>query len=170
MVSIGGKTYGIRRVVVHPEWVELGPHDIGLIQLSTPVTGVSPLPLYEGRDEAGQIAILVGHGDTRSGKGGPWQQDGLVRGATGKVESSGGGHLVFRFHAPPDGTDLEGAPGRGDSGGPALLEAGGRAFVAGVSSAGFDGSAGPGTYGAVDHFTRVSDHVEWIRETIRTAK
>jgi hypothetical protein len=43
------------------------------------------------------------------------------------------------------------------------LIVGGRPQVAGVSSAGFDGRNGPGTYGAVDHFTRVSEHFGWIR-------
>ena len=39
--------------------------------------------------------------------------------------------------------------------------------AAGVSSAGFDGKDGPGTYGAVDRFTRVSEHLEWIRRVMK---
>ncbi len=38
----------------------------------------------------------------------------------------------------------------------------GKFYIAGVSSAGFDGVAGPGTYGAADHFTRVSSYLGWI--------
>ena len=149
----------------HPAWRELGPHDVGLLELATPVTGVEPLGLYSGSDEVGKLAVLVGHGDVRSngGQGGDWAQDARARGATNVVDVIDEGRLVFRFDEPPAGTDLEGAPGRGDSGGPALIVVAGRPLVAGVSSAGFDGHNGPGTYGAVDHFTRVSEHLAWIR-------
>ena len=168
-VRIAGRAYTIRRTIVHPQWVELGPHDIGLVELTEAVTGVAPLPLYEARDEVGQLAILVGHGDTRTGLGGPWVSDGRARGAMSKVTGIDDGRLVFRFDAPPAGPDLGGAPGRGDSGGPALLLRGAGAYVAGISSAGFDGDNGPGTYGAVDHFTRVSDYIAWIHDAIGQA-
>ena len=52
---------------------------------------------------------------------------------------------------------------------PTLLREGSSFAVAGVSSAGFDGASGPGTYGAVDHFTRVSDYLGWIRETLASS-
>ncbi len=168
-VHIGGRTYNIRRAIAHPRWRELGPHDLGLLELSEPVIGVTPLPLYEGRDEEGQLATLVGHGDTRTGLGGPWSSDGRARGAVSRVVGIDDGRLVFRFDAPPNGEELSGAPGRGDSGGPALLRRGPRVYVAGVSSAGFDGANGPGTYGAVDHFTRVSDYLVWIRGIIASS-
>jgi len=161
-VNLGGRSYTILRAVVHPRWKELGPHDIGLLELSEPVTGVAPLALFAGSDEKGQLATLVGHGDTRTGKGGPWITDGRARGCISRVVSVQDGVLVFRFDAPPAGPDLAGAPGRGDSGGPAMLRVGSSVYVAGVSSAGFDGLNGPGTYGAVDHFTRVSTYRTWI--------
>ena len=165
-VIVGGREYVIRRAVPHPQWRELGPHDIGLLELAEPVSGVEPLALYRGRDEVGRTVVFVGHGDTRTGLGGPWQADGLKRGATSLVEAIDEGRLVLRFREPPEGGELEGAPGRGDSGGPALIESGGRAWIAGVSSAGFDGRNGPGTYGAVDHYTRVSDYLDWIESVI----
>lgn len=165
-VIIGGIAHDIRRAIVHPQWRELGPHDIGLLELADAVSGVTPLPLYEGRDEVGQPATLVGHGDTRTGRGGSWVSDGRARAAVSRVLGVDQGRLIFRFDAPPKGEDLGGAPGRGDSGGPALLRRGSTVYVAGVSSAGYDGANGPGTYGAVDHFTRVSDYLAWIRETM----
>jgi hypothetical protein len=168
-VVFGDRGYQVRRVVLHPDWVELGPHDIALVELAEPVTGIAPIPFYAGRGEVGRIATLVGHGDTRSAVGGPWVRDGRRRGATSRVEGVDGPRLVFRFDRPPAGTELEGAPGRGDSGGPALLDVDGSVAVAGVSSAGFDGEAGPGTYGAVDHYTRVSDHLDWLRRTMASA-
>lgn len=161
---VGGRDLPIRRAIPHPRWVTMGPHDIGLLELGEPVEDIEPMAPYAGTGEVGQSVVIVGHGDTRTGLGGPWRGDGLARGATSRVESLDGARLVLRFRAPPDAEDLAGAPGRGDSGGPALIEVDGQWYVAGVSSAGFDGAHGPGTYGAVDHFTRVSDYVSWIRE------
>lgn len=163
-IMIGTEEYRVIRQVVHPKWQELGPHDIGLLELDRAVTGVTPLGLYAATDEKGQLATIVGHGDTRTGQGGAWRMDGLARGAVTRVVGTDEDHLLFRFETPPKGEDLAGAPGRGDSGGPALLEVNGEVLVAGVSSAGFDGKNGPGTYGAVDHFTRVSQYVDWIRK------
>ena len=124
------------------------------------------MPLYAGNDETGAIATLVGHGDTRTGRGGSWSSDFVRRAATNRVETARSGRLVFRFDEPPDATDLEGTPGRGDSGGPALLRVNGQYHVAGVSSAGTDGRYGPATYGAEDHFTRVADYLDWIRAIV----
>jgi hypothetical protein len=126
------------------------------------VDGVTPVTLYAGDGEAGTVATLVGHGDTRTGQGGTWARDFVRRAATNRVEAVQRGRLVFRFDEPPAATELEGTPGRGDSGGPALLRIDGRYVVAGVSSAGTDGRYGPATYGAEDHFTRVADYVDWI--------
>ncbi|MEP6573607.1 MAG: trypsin-like serine protease [Gemmatimonadota bacterium] len=169
-VTLGGREYAIRQAIVHPAWHELGPHDVGLLELAEPVTSVEPLSLYDGHDEVGKTAILVGHGDVRpeGGHGGEWIRDGRARAATSVVQGVDEGRLVFRFDEPPKGTDLQGAPGRGDSGGPALLTVDGAPRVAGVSSAGFDGKQGPGTYGAVDHFTRVSEHLDWIRGAMKS--
>lgn len=140
----------------------MGPHDVGLIQLSRPVVGARPVPLYRDRNERGRVAVLLGHGKHGDGTKRQFVEDGIARGATSVVDSTDASWLYFSFDAPPKGTRLEGAPGPGDSGGPALLEKGGKIFVAGVSSAGYDGHAGPATYGAVDVFTRVSTHAVWI--------
>ena len=57
---------------------------------------------------------------------------------------------------------MEGTAGPGDSGGPAFIELDGVPLVAGVSSLGEPGDNGPGTYGAREHYVRVSSHTEWI--------
>ena len=95
--------------------------------------------------------------------------DGRIRGATSRVDSTSAAWLYFSFDAPPKGTDLEGAPGPGDSGGPAFLMTGSTPAIAGISSAGFDGESGPGSYGAVDVFTRVSSHAAWIDSIVGTS-
>jgi hypothetical protein len=157
-----GTNYAIAKVFIHPQWTEMGPHDVALLKLAKPVTGVAPIKLYTDADESGQIATIVGHGDTRSGKGGQWLSDGQARGATSKIERADNHWIYTTFDEPPAGTDLEGAPGRGDSGGPALLIKQGKPYVAGVSSLGTDGRNGPGTYGAEDSFVRISSYQDWI--------
>jgi hypothetical protein len=167
-VHIGSRDYVADRIVVHPAWRDLGPHDIGLIHLATPVSGVEPLGLYRRSAERGAVAILVGHGATGVGSSRNRIDDGKRRGATSKVDSVTNAWLYFSFDAPPGGTAVEGAPGAGDSGGPAILSDRGASRVAGISSAGFDGRYGPGTYGARDAFTRVSTHVAWIDSVMKS--
>ena len=169
-VRIESQDYVADRIVVHPEWHDLGPHDIALIHLARSVTGVEPLSLYRGNAERGAVAILVGHGATGVGSSHERIDDGRRRGATSKVDSASSAWLYFSFDAPPRGTSVEGAPGPGDSGGPAIISTGGISRVAGISSAGFDGRYGPGTYGARDAFTRVSTHVGWIDTVMRSSQ
>jgi hypothetical protein len=166
-VDIAGRTYQIDRVVVHGEWRELGPHDVGLIRLRQPVVGVTPIPMYRGTRERGSIAAIVGHGGSGTGASRDRSEDGRRRAATSRVDSVSRAWIYFSFDTPPKGTELEGAPGPGDSGGPAIISVNGRPQVAGVSSAGFDGRDGPGSYGAIDVFTRVSTHVAWIDSVMR---
>ena len=160
--TIGSEDYTADFVAMHPAWRDLGEHDVALIHLSRPVTGVIPIPLYRDSIEAGSTATLVGHGAAGIGESRDRPEDGERRGATSRVDSVSAAWLYFSFDAPPQGTELEGAPGRGDSGGPAIITSKGKQAVAGISSAGFDGRDGPGTYGAVDVFTRISTHLQWI--------
>lgn len=161
-VRIGPKEYAITEVVVHPAWHELGPSDIALVRLGSAVTGVAPITLFRGTHERGRIAILVGHGGAGVGTDRVRTEDGRARAATSRVDSVDSRSLYFSFDEPPKGTDLEGAPGPGDSGGPALVTVGERVEIAGVSSAGYDERFGPTTYGAVDVFSRVSRFARWI--------
>jgi len=161
-ISIVDKKYEVDRVVLHPAWVDLGPHDIALVHLTTKVKGVKPISLYRDSKERSSLATIVGHGSSGTGDSRRRVDDGKRRAATSRVDSVNSGWLYFSFDSPPRGTAMEGAPGAGDSGGPAIITVNGVPKVAGISSAGFDGRNGPGTYGAVDAFTRVSTHIAWI--------
>ena len=168
-VDIGGATYRVAETFVHPNWTEMGPNDVGLLRLDRSVSGVTPVALYRGKNETGQIATLLGHGKAGTGADRNRVEDDKARGATSRVDSADSQWLYFSFDAPPSGTDLEGAQGPGDSGGPALITIGGKIYIAGVSSAGYDGVDGPGTYGAVDVFTRVSTHIAWIDSVMKNS-
>jgi len=154
--------YSVDQVVVHPDFSPMGPNDIALLHLNTPVPDVSPVDLFRSRDEEGQMLILVGHGDTKKGTGGDWVRDPRRRGATNVVDEVNDAHIIFDFDAPGEATDLEGTAGPGDSGGPAFITVDGTARVAGVSSLGEPGENGPGTYGAREHYVRVSSYATWI--------
>ena len=165
-VICGDAEYAVDTVYIHPDWEDMGPHDVAVLQLAGEVRGIEPLPLYEGRDEQGKVAVLVGHGASGTGDASDRFDDGQRRGATNVIESANDRYIRFHFDAPPDATDLEGIPGPGDSGGPALIELDGVPYVAGVSSLGEPGANGPGTYGANDYFVRVSTHIDWIRAAL----
>lgn len=163
-IRFGDESYAIDRIVTHPEWKEMGAHDIALVKLSRSVTGVTPLALYEQQDESDKRVVFVGHGGTGTGLTGPQRpEDGLKRGATNVVDSADADWLFFRFDAPPQGSELEGISGPGDSGGPALIQVGGAHHVAGISVWGKPGPNGRGTYGATEGYTRVSTHASWLR-------
>ncbi len=165
-ILINDRPVRVRRAFVHPDWRPMAPVDIALLELETAVTGVDTALFNEGRDEMGQTAVLVGHGRTGNGASRERWDDDLRRGATNRIDQVNAEHLVFRFDAPPGGTELEGIPGAGDSGGPALIERNGRWYVLGVSHAGEPGEHGPGTYGALDYFVRVSSHAPWLRDVM----
>jgi hypothetical protein len=165
-VRLGGRDHMIAGIVIHPAWRELGPHDVALVFLAQPVSGVTPIPLSRDSSESGQVAVLVGHGASGTGNSRVRTEDGRRRGATSRVDSVDRNSLYFSFDPPPLGTSHEGAPGAGDSGGPAMIIRNGIAAVAGISSAATDGRDGPGTYGAVDVFTRISTHRRWLDSVI----
>jgi hypothetical protein len=166
-IPFAGQAYEIERTVIHPDWKEMGPKDIALVKLTKPVAGVVPLAIYPNADEAGRTIVFVGNGGTGTGLTGPQRpEDGVKRGASNVIDSVDRDWLHFTFDEPPDGTDLEGISGPGDSGGPAILERNGTPFVAGVSVFGQPGAKGRGTYGAKEGYTRVSTHAAWITRVI----
>jgi hypothetical protein len=90
--------------------------------------------------------------------------DRRLRCVTNRIDAADDRWLRFRFDSPPDGTALEGVGGEGDSGGPALIQAG-ELTIVGVSS--WHDHDGPlGTYGCVEHYARVATEVAWIRTVI----
>ena len=156
----------VAQVILHPGFEPMGSKDLALIRLVRPVERVAPAPLYRKREELGKEIVIVGHGDTKTGRGGDWLADGKRRGATNVIDNVTAQHIMFDFDPPGEATALEGTAGPGDSGGPAFIEADGSWHAAGISSLGEPGAEGPGTYGAREHYVRVSSYLEWIDETM----
>ncbi|MDC8002488.1 trypsin-like serine protease [Aureisphaera galaxeae] len=161
-----GQAYEVDKVFVHPDFAPMQGNDIGLLLLKESVVDIEPASLYKSQDEQGKPIIIVGHGDFKTGEGGDWKVDGIKRAATNVIDETQTHRIVFDFDAPPLGTHLEGTAGRGDSGGPAFIEIDNKPLIAGISSAGMPGKNGPGTYGAVEHYTRVSAYIDWIEKVM----
>jgi hypothetical protein len=162
-IALAGCDRRIVGVVAHPDRV-----DLALVKIEAPVDGLRPIALHEHPDEVGSVVLLLGRGDFGNGVDGVLGSDQRLRCVTNRVDSADERWLRLRFDAPPDGTPLEGVCGEGDSGGPALLRAGDRVTLAGVSS--WQDHEGPlGTYGCVEHYARVSTQTEWIRAVVARA-
>jgi hypothetical protein len=165
-VRFGDRDYEVVSVFSEPRWAEVGPHDIALLRLTSTVPDLHPIALFTGDSEQGDTAFLVGAGVSGEGSTRRRADDDQMRAATSVIDSVDAWALYFSFDEPPNGTDLEGAAGPGDSGGPAIIAVGGDPFVAGVVSAGYAGRSGPASYGAVDIYTRVSAYRAWARDVM----
>ncbi len=172
-ITLGSTDYSIQQIVLHPNFRNYGlnddmaQHDIALIQLEKSVEDIPSLSLYRETDELEKIATFVGRGDFGTGLIGPDQVDGKMRKATNQIETVDEQWLIFKFDAPPDGTELEGISGPGDSGGPALLETDEGWAIAGISSGQKSDGLGEGHYGVREYYTRVSQYINWI-ESVTT--
>ena len=176
-IEFASVAYAIKNVVLHPEFQnysleeDMAFHDIALIELRQSVEGIAPLPLYRQTDELDKVVTFVGRGDFGHGLIGPDQVDGKMRIATNRIEKVDRQWLMFRFDAPPEGTELEGISGPGDSGGPALVKTAEGWAIAGISSGQVSRlpsgkNLGEGRYGVWEYYARVSSYLRWIESVV----
>jgi hypothetical protein len=203
-VFIGGVARRVKRVVTYPGYKKLpdqlitealasgdlskvsaflaSSNDIALIELASPVTDVTPVPLYRGNQEVGMTAELVGKGATGDGDKG---QDPLsahrtvLRRAFNVIVGADTRYVWYRFDTPPFALPLEGITGSGDSGGPLLIGDGSSKQLIGVASWSKYPPGHPfwkkwvpsrpfveGLYGVVVYAVRVSSYIQWIESVI----
>jgi hypothetical protein len=163
LVIVGSQQIAVDSIVIHPQWND-GPHDLALLRLAQPAI-VRPAQLYRQSAEADQLIVLVGYGDFGTGEKGPEGNDRVVRGASNRIDEATDLWLKFAFDPPnhPRTTPLEGVSGPGDSGGPAYLDGAPGEVLIGVSSGQSTRAAGgPGRYGVVEYYVRVSRYISWI--------
>jgi secreted trypsin-like serine protease len=182
-VHIANASVLIDEVVIHPSYrfrkipesiaLEV---DLALLHLSQPVLSPAPLSLYRSADEFDQVATFLGWGYFGIGTTGMQLDDGRMRQAQNRVVDATGSRLRFDFDDPRDSAalalPLEGLPGLGDSGGPALLRSGNGFELAGVAVGEVSAAVGVGQelgrYGAVAVYERLSAHLDWIEASIAT--
>jgi secreted trypsin-like serine protease len=174
-VSVAGRERHIDLLVIHPAYRPGAPDevDLALLRFSTPLELPRPIPLHTGPDEAGRVVTLLGWGFFGIGTTGRQYDDGRFRMARNLIESAEQ-RLVIHFDDPREaGTqalDLEGMPGLGDSGGPALLAGANGGSLVGVAVGEVMGEdfseETQGRYGSVAVYERISSHLDWIRQTM----
>jgi len=174
-VRVAGRQRLIERLVLHPRFQPDSPTDVDLALLKfSSLTGLpEPIALNSHGEESGQVVTLLGWGFFGIGTTGRRYDDGQFRFAQNRIERAGR-RLQILFDDPraqnSGALALEGMPGLGDSGGPALLRNGDDWVLAGVAvgeiMAGDFSEETQGSYGSVAVYERVSRHLEWIRLTI----
>lgn len=195
-VTIGGVPRKVERTVLHPGYRRLPEalgkqamasgdasevmaflasiDDIALVRLASPVVGIAPMALYRQSDEVGKTVTLIGKGATGTGIEG----QGLhashrtdLRRAFNVATGVDARWLSYVFDAPPKGLPQEGITGSGDSGGPVLIDEGGRQQLAGLASWNkyAQSSVRPfhaGLYGQVVYNVRISRYAAWIDSVV----
>ncbi len=206
-VTINGKRRDVAKIILYPDyevsseaWKKLfdqlksgdavawkqryddamaSMHDIALLELKEPVEDVSPIALYRGSAESGQVVEIYGAGATGTDvSGAPDTADhrGALRRAENRITHASGPWIRYVFDCDPSALPLEGAIAGGDSGGPLLIKAHGQWVLLGITH-GLDGSLDDvrharngdlrqGVCGQTFASTRVSFYARWIDETI----
>lgn len=167
-IRIGDSLATVARVFVHKDYSPGSSHDIALIELQEPVTGMTPLTLYSGSDEVGKDLWFIGMGGTGDGVSGQVidnaENRGQLRAAQNKVSGADGPLLRFLFDRGGQALPREGVSGSGDSGGPAYAFENGTGHLYGISSRVEKGRIG--AYGVTEVYTRVSFFRPWIEQVI----
>ena len=203
-VTIGGVARKVERVVTYPGYRRLpdslikealasgdfskahaflaSSDDIALVELASPVTDVTPVPLYRGNREVGMTVELVGKGATGNGADGqdphgPHRT--VLRRAFNVIVGADARYVWYRFDPPPSALPLEGATGSGDSGGPLLIGDRNSRQLVGLASWNkyppghpFLSTYAPGRpfveglYGEIVYGVRISGYVHWIEGVI----
>jgi len=174
-VKVAGGEHRIDLLVRHPDYQpgSASEVDLALLRFAAPLDLPRPIPLHEEQNEAGRIVTLLGWGFFGIGTVGRQYDDGRLRMAQNRIENAGR-RLQVRFEDPrnpqEEALDLEGMPGLGDSGGPALLSGEQGRSLAGVAVGEIMGAEfseeTQGRYGSIAVYERISGHLDWIRHTI----
>jgi hypothetical protein len=169
-ISVAGRNYEIRALFLHPDAGAREPADIALVHLKDRVPNVEATPLHKSTDEEGRTVIVVGQ--SLSGKLGTAtlpkeKRDARKRAGVNTVDAVTARTLRLRIKPPDEASDLQGAAGPGDRGGPLYVKVDDEWFVAGVGRGVEDANRdGITNAGDIDVYVRVSAFVSWIEATM----
>lgn len=174
-VRVANEERQIDSVHAHPLYDQRAANDVdlALLHFSEPLPFPRPMALAANEVSPGGLVQLLGWGFTGQGLSGRDRDDGRFRQASNRVTEVGGRFRVT-FDDPRKTGEapeaLEGMPGLGDSGGPALVRVGASWALAGVvvgevMGPGFSEET-QGQYGAVAVFENLARHRDWIARTV----
>ena len=167
-VYINGHLIKIKNHIVHEKY---SPNVFGYCDIAVGILdkniGLKWYPeLYEDRDEISKICSLSGFGLTGTFNTGAIISDSKQRAGSNKIDNIDRGLLVCTPSISPK-TSLEFLIASGDSGGGLFI--GNR--LAGIHSCVMADNKSPNSnYGTESGHTRISDHISWIKSTIKALK
>ncbi len=174
-VTVANRERIIDSMVIHPQYSpgNVAEVDLALLHFNSPIDYPPAISLNNTGDELHSAVTLLGWGFFGLGTTGRQYDDGQFRKARNRIEAAGR-RLRIRFDDPrnPDSAamELEGMPGLGDSGGPALLDSAEGWVLAGVAVGELEGEGfseeTQGAYGSIAIYERISRHQDWIQRTI----
>ncbi len=170
-VSIGGRSYAIQSISIHPAWNGGRENAIALIFLREPVAGIEPTPIYRHDDEADDAVVIAGHGATgHIGDAAAKPSDGRLRAGINTIDRVDPLLFAMRIKPADEASDLQAAIARNETGAPAYLQVNGALFVAGIAVESDDtnGDGIAGSVGDWEHYVRVSAFAPWIDDTMFT--
>ncbi len=181
--ALGGQSYPILRALTFPGYVFGGDlHDVGLVELSSAVLGVTPASMVALTDDAvllGHSTTWVGYGQGGTGRTGAVGPPGTLRGFTNNIDGFGPtlGLVIssmFSDFDRPDGssnsiadsdpapTPLEGNVTPGDSGGGVYLEGVGLVGVISYRAHLTTDPTSNSDYGELSGASRLNLYTDWI--------
>lgn len=168
-ILINQKNIQISKIVVHKNYNEnkFGYYDIALVSLKDKIELDWYPELYKNKDEVGKICSLSGFGSTGTFSTGHNKSDGIRRAGSNIIDSIDRGMLLCTPSSKINKTELEFMIAPGDSGGGLFI--GNK--LAGIHSCVMaEGHKAKSDYRTESGHTRISDHIDWINNTILILK
>lgn len=174
-VRVAGQIREIDAVIIHPEFDidSSADVDLALLRFKRASAVPRPIPIRLREVELGATVSLLGWGYFGLGTTGRQYNDGTLRLATNRITEVGP-RFRIEFDDPRTAGSLalplEGMPGLGDSGGPALLVGENGTHLVGITVGEVEGidftEETQGKYGAIAVYESVLQHIDWIETVI----
>lgn len=168
-VFINEKKINFQKIILHNNYDKnkFGYNDIALVLLEQNINLDWYPKIYENKDEIGKVCSLSGFGSTGTFITGHNKSDGHRRAGSNIVDSVDKGILLCTPSLKINKTELEFMIAPGDSGGGLFI--GNK--LAGIHSCIMaEGHKAKSDYRTESGHTRISDHVDWINNTILALK
>lgn len=152
---IEGSVYSTSRIFIHPNYnTNTLDNDIAILELSEPVTGITPAEICRTTPQVGQKLLIVGFGAAGDAETGSDGSFGVKMAGYTTIEEVTATLVLWTFDDPEEANT---APG--DSGGPGFLEIAGVLCIACITSGGTEEDAG---LGDMAFNTRIDAYASWL--------